>query len=142
MKITRKGKSLIVEIPTTQDAMDWEGNECGTISAIIGVQCGQEQGFFTLNDMTYAGKEPQIGTPIVVTYMDPSEFVALCDSLIIDYYEYPICRDCSNPIDGSFTLSDKGNQCFKCHDLKQKTPKSGGSADKESGRRKPDSFPF
>ena len=73
MKFKIKNNNLIVSIPLKQTAHDYIDQDCGEIDNIIGVisndEWGNEEtGFYNLIDMTYKGKEPQIGALLVAYY--------------------------------------------------------------------------
>ena len=111
--------SIVVEIPLWQDTYDCTGRKCGKAENIIGVISGNNQGFCNLIDMSYKGKNSQIGDFIVKTTFSNAEFEKLCKRLGVSFYEYPICAYCFEPIFGAFGFGKKGNRCYPC-ELKSK----------------------
>lgn len=114
MKITKNKDNLIITIPRWQDDYDISDTYVGQIPNIIGVIAGDEQGFWGLSSRTYKGADPDITGPIIVTNLEDGEFEKLCKELDVDFFRYPMCEYCHKVIYGSFTLGDKGNQCFDC----------------------------
>lgn len=84
---------------------------------LIGVICGDEQGIWQLNDLSYKDSQ-QVGAPLVNTYLEEEKFIELCKELGIGFHKYPICAYCDKPIFGAFTFGDKGNKCFDCEEIK------------------------
>lgn len=127
MKIYKDKKNLIIAIPLLQTAYNPydEKNIC-QLDNVIGVIAGNEYGFCRVIDMSYKGKEPQIGSWFVKfneidenTIRDKEDktkwFKSLCKELNIGLHIYPICSKCKQVIYGAFTW-EEGNVCFDCAD--------------------------
>jgi hypothetical protein len=115
-QITKDKDNLIIKIPLKQEVYNPYTDEVeGEIDNIIGVIEGDKVGFAYLIDRTYKDKSPDISTTFYEDYMDKDEFSALCVTLGLDVYEYPICNTCKDIIYGTFTIDKKGKpMCFKC----------------------------
>lgn len=125
MKITRNKNNLVVTIPLRQEVRDvWTDEYIGETDNIRGVivKSGDddsgmfEQGFYQSIDMSYKGKGPQLGSPLIMTEMDDDEFRALCKKLKIEVEEYFKCAVCKKTLWGTYTYSDNGPICSFGHD--------------------------
>jgi hypothetical protein len=126
MKIYKDDKNLIISIPLKQASTNPYSEEQVELDNIIGVIAGNEYGFCNLNDMSYKGKEPQIGSwwvkfdEILDNALGDREtktlwFTKLCHKLGIDFYVYPVCSKCGEVIYGCFTIGKNGKDlCFDC----------------------------
>ena len=114
MTLSRTETDLIVTIPLSQDAQDFNGDVVGRIPNIMGVQAGDEQGFCQLADRTYKWKDPDICDFIVKTYYPEEVFEKKCAELGINYFKYDTCAECKKVIYGACTMNDKGTICFEC----------------------------
>jgi hypothetical protein len=123
MKIykNKEGDKLICEIPFYQHKNNPydEEEEKELTNNLIGVMIEkgkyyhEGQGIYQLNDLSYKDDQ-QVGGLIISTYLENKEFVELCEKLEIPYIEHAVCAYCDKVIYGSFTVGDKGNQCFDC----------------------------
>lgn len=117
--LDEKKENIIIEIPLWQDSEDCVGNKIGRISNVVGIICGDEQGLAQVIDLGY--KESfDYGDFIYKTFYSRDDFIKLCKELNIDFFEYPVCAYCHEPIFGAFTCSDKGEQCFVCEEKEKK----------------------
>lgn len=120
MKITKTKNELVVKIPLWQNSYDAIGQLIGQVPKIIGVIAGDEIGFSWLNDLGYKGDQ-QEGEMFLKYYGEDDEFRKLCKELDIDVWEHSICAYCGKVLYGSFTISDKGYECFECEQREIKT---------------------
>jgi len=82
---------------------------------ITGIIAGDEQGICNLIDMTYKGKDPQVGDFIIKTRYSKDEFIKKCEQWGLDLFEYPICNFCRKVIHGMYTISRNGEDvCLDC----------------------------
>ena len=120
-KITKEGDNLIISIPLKQrrwnpyqDMATGDG-DVGEMNNLIGVVCGDDMGFAQLIDMDYKGKSDQIGAFVFMWFGEEKELEEMCDKFGIDFFKYPICGTCNNPIFGSFYLGAGGKKvCYGC----------------------------
>lgn len=114
MDITKENDNLVIRLALTQDAFDAIDEKVGTIPALIGVIAGDEQGICNLIDMTYKGKDPQVGDFIVKTYYTNEEFIMKCEEWGLSTIEYSNCGFCQKTIFGSSTYKDGKICCYGC----------------------------
>jgi hypothetical protein len=123
----KDNKNLIISIPLKQMAHNpYDETYEEEIDNIIGVIAGNEYGFCNLIDMSYAGKDSQIGSWFVkfdeiwnnaVNNRENKQqwFMKLCKKLNIDFFVYPVCSKCKKVIYGCFTIDRQGKDlCFDC----------------------------
>lgn len=123
--IYKRDGNLIIEIPLKEkrwnpyDAMandNYDGGE--EMDSIVGVITNDEIGFAHWLDRDYKGKEDDISTLFYQFYGDEKDFIALCKKLEIQCIKYPECAYCGKSLFGSFTVGEKGNQCWECENEK------------------------
>ena len=115
MLVHKKDDRLVVEMPLKQKITSpYEDGDLGEMDNLIGIICGNEQGFAQLIDMSYKDKDPQIGEIIIKTYYSEKDFIELCKKQGIGFYKYDLCAKCGKPIFGSCTFSSKGLVCVDC----------------------------
>jgi signal recognition particle subunit SEC65 len=123
MKIYKKDNKCMVELDLLQKSYDAIGEEIGDVPNLIGNIIERKEGIseYTINnliDLGYKG-DLQIGTPII--YLDSrEELEEACRELGINIDETPMCAYCDSPLFGSFTISDKGYQCYNCEQKEAK----------------------
>ena len=118
MEITKEENDLVIHLPIEQEAFDAIGELVGRVPNLIGVMAGDEQGIHQSIDMTYKGKDPQIGDRLIQTYYENNEFKKKCEEWKINIFECPICGFCQRPIWGSFTFKEGKISCFGCESNK------------------------
>jgi hypothetical protein len=128
MQIRKENDKIIFEIDCwskrVNPYMD-ENADIGQYPTLVGIILkdtfgNEEMGFAKVIDMDYKDKGDQ-ETDIMIHYWDgdEKEFIKLCKELEIDIIKYPECAYCGQSIFGSFTVGEKGNQCFECSDIKK-----------------------
>jgi hypothetical protein len=115
MNIYKKKDKLVIELDLYQNSYDAADELIGKVSNLVGIICGDEQGFAQVIDMGYKGSF-DYGEIIVKTYFPEKEFVKLCNDLGIVTYKYPVCAECGKVMYGCFTMNDKGFVHEKCNE--------------------------
>lgn len=122
MEIKKVKDKIVIEIPFWSKRHNpyMPGEDVGEYKSLVGIvdrdEFGNEELGFAYNiDMDYKDKADQ-NTDIVIHYWNGTResFIELCKKLELDVIEYPVCAYCRKAIYGSFTIGDKGNQCFNC----------------------------
>lgn len=112
MNYTKDNDYLIVKIPLKQKSFDCTNEYIGEVPNLVGVIAGDE---FTISesiDMTYKGKEPQEGAPIL--HLDSrEELESICKLCNLDIIEHSVCTKCNRPIYSVFSW-DGGFVCDNC----------------------------
>lgn len=128
MEVKKVKDKIVIEIPFWSKRHNpyMEGEDVGSHPTLIGIvgkdrDGNEELGFAKVVDMDYKNKDDQF-TDIFIHFWDWTEgsFTKLCDQLGIDVFKYPECAYCHKSIYGSFTIGDKGNQCYECEDEEEK----------------------
>ena len=114
MDISHTKTHLIIKIPRFQTAYDAIGEEVGKTPNIVGVLAGEEMSLSQAIDMTYKGKDPQEGMPLIHFYGDKKEFLELCKTLDLNVWVHELCSLCGKTLYGSYGLGDKGPICGEC----------------------------
>lgn len=114
MIITKENNELVLRIPIHQPAFDAANEQVGEVDALIGVCTGSDYSISYLCDMTYAGKAPQEGMPVIM-FTDKEALLEACKTLGIDVIEHESCVICKKPIYGSHTWNN-GPICYNCED--------------------------
>jgi len=124
MEIYKKDDKIIIEIPFWSKRINpympnADIGEYPTLTGLIvrhreGGNDWDEIGFAGTIDRDYKGKDDDVSDFVVMWDGEKEDFIKLCKKLEIDVIEYPICAYCGETIFGSFTISDKGNMCYKC----------------------------
>ena len=108
MNYTKDENYLIVKIPLKQKS------DAGEVPNLMGAIAGCN---FTISqsiDMTYKGKAPQEGSPIL--HLDSREELEnICKLCNIDIIEHNVCTRCNKPIYGACSW-DGGTVCNKCEE--------------------------
>ncbi len=113
MKIYKQNNNLIAEIPLRQNSYDALDQLIGETDNLVGVIAGEEYTLSKLIDMSYAGKQPQEGQPIL--HLDSEdELRRVCKECDIGIIEHETCAYCGEPIYGCHTYGDKGSMCMSC----------------------------
>ena len=134
IKITKEGEEMVVRIPLFQDSYDACEELIGQVSSILGVinhtkdmensDDDYECGFSYLIDLGYKGSQDE-GEMFLHYDGDVESFENICKELRIPIWEHDCCAYCGKTLYGSFTLGDKGYQCWNCENSEEK------EADKE-----------
>ena len=114
MNIKKENDNLIVTIPLKQKIHNpYDEDETGECDNLVGICAGDE---FTINqsiDMSYKGKAPQEGMPIL-HFTTREELEEVCGKYNIQIWEHEICGFCKKVIYGTSTYKDGKNQCYDC----------------------------
>lgn len=115
MKITKNNNNLIISIPLKQKESNCykDDKDLDDVDNLVGIIAGDEFSISHLNDMSYCGKAPQEGSPIIM-FNDEEELREACKIGGIMIWKHPLCAYCGKVIRGSFTYGSKGEQCWDC----------------------------
>ena len=112
MKITKENDELVLRIPLKQTSYDAIGEEKGLVPNLVGVSDGRD---FTINYLSELGYKDDIQLGMEAINFDSEESLAeACKTLGLDIWQYKRCKYCDKTLYGSFTYSDKGEQCMPC----------------------------
>ncbi len=114
MKVSKENNKLVIKIPLTQKEGNpyMDDNDLRMVANLIGIIAKDEYTISQLNDLSYKDSQ-QEGSPIIY-FNTKEELEEACKICGIEIWEHPICAYCGEAIRGTFTLGDKGNQCFDC----------------------------
>lgn len=110
MEITKDKNYLIVKVPLEQMAYDAAEEPIGYVPNLIGVVQKDECSINYLVDKSYKGKDMDIGMPVITFYGGDEEFKELCERLGIGFHRYSICKKCNEPILGTMTFNNNGDE--------------------------------
>lgn len=113
ISITKQHNNLLLSIPLTQDAHDYSGQKAGKVSNLVGVITENETTISYAIDMTYKGKDIQIGDTFLNLHTTKENFIQLCKSLSIPFFIYPSCHYCQKPLYSTFTIDKNGKNCHQ-----------------------------
>ena len=115
-EVTREWKFLNIRIPIYDNRSNpYDENDCWEYVSVMWVIDWDDIGFMNLIDMSYAWKDDQLGSWIYMYYGGKNQFKKLCNKLMIDVYEYPICKTCWKSISWSYSWNEKWPACFDCN---------------------------
>ena len=106
---------LVIRLPLRQPSYDVMGELMGYVDNLVGVIAGDDCSLSQSIDMSYKGKGPQEGMPIVMLE-DEEMLRGYCRAFDIDVIDLPMCGKCLKPIRGAFTFSISGDPiCGNCN---------------------------
>lgn len=108
-----KTDELVIRLPLKQVALDVLGEEIGKVPNLIGVIEGRSYSLSQSIDMSYKGKGPQEGMPLVM-FENEDELRDVCKKFDIDVWIIPSCGKCGRGVRGVFTMGDLGPVCSRC----------------------------
>jgi len=80
------------------------------LNDLVGYSDGKQFSINYLIDMSYKGKDPQLGCEVIM-FMDKEELEKECKKLGLQIWEYNRCVECDKVLLGTHTLNDKGYIC-------------------------------
>jgi hypothetical protein len=95
----------------TQSAYELDGREVGKVPNLIGIVAGDETGLAYAIDMTYAGKDLQVGEIAIRLHVSQQNIIDLCKELNLPFIIYPACSKCFKPIYGSYSFDENMKDC-------------------------------
>ena len=117
MEISKENNQLVIKIPLRQKIYNsyMPDEDLGETDNLVGIIVGDEFTISQLIDMDYKSKDDQEGMPII-HFNSKEELEAACKIGNIKIWGLPpqICAYCNKTIRGSFTIGEKGNQCWEC----------------------------
>ena len=117
MNITKDENTgeLVIRLPFKQHKSNpYDKQEEQELTAnLVGICAGDEYSLSQSIDMSYKGKGPQEGMPIV-SFESKDELERVCKEFDIDLWTLPVCAYCQKAIRGLFIVGEKGNQCYDC----------------------------
>lgn len=115
MKIYKENDELVLRVPLKQKESNpyMDEKDLQMVDNLVGIIAGDDYFISHLIDMSYCGKLPQEGMPIV-TFNDEGELRTVCESMDIPIWQHPLCAYCNKAMRDSFTLNKLGSCCFEC----------------------------
>ena len=111
MEIYKKDNKLVLEIPLYQKENNCyeEEENLQYVPNLVGVDNGDGDYYISQSiDMSYCGKAPQEGSPIIHTD-DMEEFERVCELFGLSVITHIKCHKCGKTIYGSFTIDKDGH---------------------------------
>ena len=115
MNITKENNELVFRLSLTQPSNGYDNRKGDETLVLIGIIAGEEYSISHLIDMSYCGKPPQEGSPIIM-FDTEEELIEVCKTLGLDIWEHLLCEKCKKVIRGSCILGDTGYVCDECKD--------------------------
>jgi ribosomal protein L32 len=112
--ITREDGDLVVRIPLKQNQYNhyMSDEPIGETNNLVGVIADSDYTLSHSIDMSYCGKPPQEGMPIL-HFDSRAELENVCKEYGIAILEHDLCTKCGKVIYGTSSWGDKGEECVE-----------------------------